>query len=44
MQNQSTPLHFASERGFTDIVKSLLAGNADPNYVTKVTWHPMYFD
>ena len=35
-QDQCTPLYAASGNGFNDVVKSLIAANADVNCVCKV--------
>lgn len=35
--NQCTPLYVASARGFIDVVKSLIAANADVNCIYKVS-------
>ena len=35
--NQCTPLYVASARGFNDVVKSLIAANADVNCTYKVS-------
>ena len=36
LQDHCTPLYIASVEGFNDVVKSLIAANADVNYVCKV--------
>ena len=36
LQDQCTPLYTASCRGFVEVVKSLIAANADVNYVCVV--------
>ena len=38
LQDQSTPLYVASANGFNDVVKSLLAANADVNCICKVSY------
>ena len=37
VQDQYTPLYNASARGFNEVVKSLIAANADVNCVCKVS-------
>ena len=37
LQDQYTPLYIASAKGFNDMVKSLIAANADVNCVCKVS-------
>ena len=37
LQNQCTPLYVASAVGFNEVVKSLIAANADVNCVCKVS-------
>ena len=37
LQDQCTPLHVASARGFNEVVKSLIAANADVNCICKVS-------
>ena len=39
LQDQYTPLYAASANGFNDVVKSLIAANADVNYVCKVSFY-----
>ena len=38
LQNQCTPLYIASAGGFSDVVNSLLAANANPNSVCIVSY------
>ena len=38
VQDQCTPLYIASLRGFSEVVKSLLAVNADVNCVCTVSY------
>ena len=38
LQNRCTPLYTASTRGFSDVVNSLLAANANPNSVCVVSY------
>ena len=37
LQNQCTPLHAASEAGFTEIVKLLIAADANVNCICEVS-------
>ena len=37
LQDHYTPLYAASAKGFNDVVKSLIAANADVNYVCIVS-------
>ena len=37
IQNDYTPLYAAAAKGFNDVVKSLIAANADVNCVCKVS-------
>ena len=37
LQDQCTPLYAASAEGFNEVVKSLIAANADVNCVCKVS-------
>ena len=37
LQDQYTPLYIASALGFNDVVKSLIAANADVNCVCEVS-------
>ena len=37
LQDQYTPLYVASAKGFNDVVKSLIAANADVNCICKVS-------
>ena len=39
LQDQYTPLYAASAKGFNDVVKSLIAANADVNYMCKVSFY-----
>ena len=41
LQDWCTPLFVASARGFNDVVKSLIAANADVNCVCKVSCYIM---
>ena len=36
VQNQCTPLYIASSKGFNEVVKSLIAANANVNCICKV--------
>ena len=37
LQDQYTPLYVASAKGFNEVVKSLIAANADVNFICKVS-------
>ena len=37
LQDQCTPLYVASAKGFNEVVKSLIAANADVNCICKVS-------
>ena len=37
LQDRCTPLYIASAKGFNDVVKSLIAANADVNCVCEVS-------
>ena len=37
IQEQCTPLYVALANGYSDVVKSLIAGNADVNCICKVS-------
>ena len=41
MQDHCTPLYVASANGFNDVVKTLIAGNADVNCICKVSCVPV---
>ena len=43
IQNGLTALMKATDRGHKDVVESLLAGNANPNIIDKVTCHQLVF-
>lgn len=38
-----TPLHLAAQKGFVDVVSTLLAGGADPNALTATGVAPLHF-
>ena len=42
LQDQCTPLYIASARGFNDVVKMLIAANADVNCICRVSYHVQY--
>ena len=42
LQEQCTPLYIASGRGFNEVVKSLIAANADVNCVCIVSYVCMH--
>ena len=39
VQDQCTPLYIAANRGFNEIVRLLLAANANVNSISKVSCH-----
>ena len=39
VQDMCTPLYAASDKGFTDVVKSLIAADANVNCICKVSGH-----
>ena len=42
LQEQCTPVYVASAKGFNDVVKSLIAANADVNCACNVSYHVVY--
>ena len=38
LQDQCTPLYIASRKGFNDVVKTLIAANANVNYICEVSY------
>ena len=39
LQEECTPLYYAAERGYNDVVKLLLAAKADPNCVCILSYY-----